>query len=82
MTIFDDDGAELRRVLKAMRDEQDRRHEALLAELAKDRAAAEPEPFGQAHIARAYADGPTPSETREQRRDRRRSRQKTDRSQR
>ena len=81
MTIFDDDGAELRRVLKAMRDEQDRRHEALLAELAKDRAA-EPEPFGQARIARTYADGPTPSETREQRKDRRRSQQKTARSQR
>jgi len=80
-SIFDDDDAELRRVLKEMRDEQDRRHEALLDELARDRAA-EPDRFGQARIARAYADGPTPSEIREQRKERRRSRQKTDGSQR
>jgi len=81
MTTPDFDGEALREALREMRAEQDRRHEALLAELAKDRAA-EPEPFGQARIDRAYVDGPTPSETREQRKDRRRRRQKTDRSQR
>jgi len=78
MTTPDFDGEALREALREMRAEQDRRHEALLAELAEDRAAG-PDRFGQARIARAYADGPTPSETREQRKNRRRS-QKTDRS--
>lgn len=71
MTMFDDDGAELRRVLKDMRDEQDRRHEALLAKLAEARdAEPEAEPFGPARLRAAYAEQPSPAETRKQRKER------------